>query len=186
VGLPLGWFAWGLGGMVGLGVRILAGNDDGWNLGFLAAGIAFASLLVGKYAAVTLVVNKAVAGIQFSTTPDDMLISKANEVVRERQAQGKKVNFPPGKTFETASQKSDFPADIWKEAEKRWFAIPAAEQARLMKETDQEFAAAMSSKIGEIRNKVFKGSFSPFDLLWFGLAMFTAFKIGSGLASSDD
>ena len=185
-GYSVGWVAWGLGALVGLGVRIMAGQDDGWALGFLAAGIAFVSLLGGKYLAVTLVVNKAVGEIHFSTTPDEMLVSTADDVVKERLVQGKKVNFAPGMTLEKASKRADYPADVWKEAEKRWFAIPAGEQARLIKERDQIFEAEMGKKTGELRDRIFQKSFSPFDLLWFGLAMFTAFKLGSGMASSDD
>lgn len=33
----------------------------------------------------------------------------------------------------------------------------------------------------DVRSAVFADSFGAYDLLWFGLAMFTAFRVGSGL-----
>jgi len=37
----------------------------------------------------------------------------------------------------------------------------------------------------QISTAAFKDSFGPFDLLWFALAVMTAFKIGSGMAASE-
>ncbi len=38
----------------------------------------------------------------------------------------------------------------------------------------------MGAFTDDIRGDEFKESFSPFDLLWFGLAAFTPFRLGSG------
>lgn len=69
------------------------------------------------------------------------------------------------------------PADVWAEAAKRWGEIPAAEQQKQIDETTaarRQFAEMIA---GTIKDEAFEESFNGFDLLWFGLAAFTAFRI---------
>src|SRR5262245_35725197 len=82
----IGWIAWGVGFVVGLGVRVAAGNESGFAPGITAAVLAVFALVVGKYAAVTLIVNKMNVNLPaMAVTADDMIVRKANEIVEERK-----------------------------------------------------------------------------------------------------
>lgn len=101
----VGWIAWGIGLLAGMGVRFAAGDTaHGAAPGIAAVAAAAAGVAAAKYAVVWLLVDQL------------------------------------------AGQ-----------------------------------AAANGVDVGELRSAVFEESFSPWDLLWFGLAMFTAFRVGSGL-----
>jgi hypothetical protein len=179
----VGWIAWGVGFLVGFGVRLAAGETHGGPPGVTAVGIAFLSILVGKFAAVWLVVS----GFDPKTTvtPQDMISSIADDIVKERTAKGKRVNWPPGMSSDKATEQKDYPADIWQEASKRWEQFGPVEQARRMAEQKEQMERFKSEFRGTLRTEAFKHSFSPFDILWFMLAAFTAFKIGSGLTGSE-
>jgi hypothetical protein len=180
----VGIVAWGVGGLVGLGVRLGVQEAHGFKYGGLAAGLALFALLLGKYAAVHLIV----AGIKIDAgdlkvTEQEMILSKAEDIVKDRQAKKQKVNFAPGMTLEKASKQQDFPADVWKEATSKWNALPQDERTKIMKERDRETEELLGNLKAVVRRKGFLESFSGYDLLWFGLAMFTAFRLGSGLSS---
>lgn len=78
---------------------------------------------------------------------------------------------------------------MWAKAQAKWQAVPAAqkEEERVAKQEEIKGLRdkLIDSMAGSAREEAFKASFGPLDLLWFGLAAFTAFKLGSGLASDD-
>jgi hypothetical protein len=51
----------------------------------------------------------------------------------------------------------------------------------ITRRVDSEVARASEEVTGE----VFSAMFTPWDLLWFGLAIATAFKLGSGMLSEE-
>lgn len=50
----VGWIAWGIGFVVGFGVRFMSAEEQGFMPGMIAVVIAVVSVLAGKYAAVEL------------------------------------------------------------------------------------------------------------------------------------
>ena len=181
----IGWIAWGVGGLVGLGTRLLARDHDGPPYGFVAAGIAALALVGGKFATVALVVDD-VRVPALTATDQDLVVQLADQVVEERAAKGKAVKFRPGMSVEKASKQADYPPDVWKEATKKWADLGPAGQAAKKAEHDAQAKEVVAAVRGAVRREGFKDSFTPFDLLWFGLAMFTAFRLGSGLTTDAD
>lgn len=182
----VGWVAWGVGGLVGLGVRIAAKEDDGPKFGVLAGVIAVLAILGGKYAGAHLIVADEAARLSGAAVSEDAMIGiNAYSVAKERAAKGQKVAFRPGVTAETADSKIDYPPDVWAEATKRWKAQTPAEQAGRMEALKQLQNVGLEGAKGRARDRIFQDSFSAFDLLWFGLATFTAFRLGSGITSDD-
>jgi hypothetical protein len=185
----IGWIAWLVGLLAGLGVRLAARESTGWAPGLLAAVIAVASVAAGKYFAVHFAIENAfrAASASGGEVNDELATSSiADRVVEEFQQNGKPVVWPLGSKLETASKAADYPKDVWSEAAKRYFAMPQVERESLKQELTahrQELLGAMKARI---RESAFRDSFGPFDLLWFGLVVFTAFKLGSGLVSSGD
>lgn len=177
----VGYIAWGIGLLAGIGVRVAADEDDlGMMSGFAAIISASAVIFLSKYLVVSMLVNDAMGEIptDFEVTPNDMIVGIADEVVTEWETAGKPVNWPPGMTIDEASEEVHYPKDVWAEASNRWNEIPPEEQRNQMnerKEAQQQFIEGLSETIKE---QAFEESFNGFDLLWFGLAALTAFRVG--------
>ncbi|MEZ6040656.1 MAG: hypothetical protein R3C20_09120 [Planctomycetaceae bacterium] len=180
----IGWIAWGIGLLVGISVRFAAGESDGFVPGTIAVLGAILALLAGKYAAVHLLVNHELSNADTITvTSEDMCVGIADEVVEEWETAGKPVNWAPGMTVDEAGSEADYPADIWAEAEKRWNEIPPDEQESQLEERRAAIAMLTDMMRGQITDAGFKDSFNAMDLLFFALAVYTAFKVGSGMAA---
>lgn len=110
----IGWIAWGVGLLVGLGVRFAAGESDGFGPGLTAVGMSFVSIWAGKAGAIFFLVRAAAAQGEIAGVPADPIALALASLV----------------------------------------AVPL--------------------------------TFGPLDLLWFGLAGFTAFKVGSNMASDSE
>ena len=181
----IGFVAWAVGGLVGFGVRLGAGQWEGGAPGAIAAGVAILAIVAGKYAAVSLVIGKEMNNMAIAITDADMIEKIALDICRERAGQGKRLAWPPGMTVEKASKQEDFPPDVWAEATKRWNTLAPTEKAAQRAERQKQFDEIKGLLAGGIKQAAFRDSFSPFDLLWFGLAMVTAFRLGSGTFSPD-
>ena len=162
--------------LVGLGVRLLAGQDEGVAPGVTAAVIAVLAILAGKFAAVSQVVSKVTTSLP-PVKAKDMIVDVADDICRQREAKRIPIDWPPGMSLEKASNREDYPKDVWQEASQTWDKLGLAEQERRIEER-KKFLAGLK---GNLRGWAFKDSFSGFDILWFILATATAFKLGSGL-----
>lgn len=187
----VGYVAWGIGLLVGLGVRFAAasdGIDPSPMQGVLAAVIALAAILGAKYVVIDFAVNDALGGamMEFDTNLDssDMVLGIADEIIEEKEAAGQNVKWPPGMSYEEATSEEDYPKDIWASAEKKWSALSDEEKESQIAERQQslkELQALIGEQLsGEAKKQAFMDSFTPFDLLWFGLALYTAFNVGYG------
>lgn len=116
-------------------------------------------------------------------TEQDMLSMYADDVALEWEEAGKRVAWPEGMTYEEAYDEADYPADVWAEGQARWEALSEAEQQAAMADAETTAIGALEMYKSEARQEVFLQSFSLFDLLWIGLAVFTAFKLGAGASS---
>ena len=190
-GYELGWIAWVVGLMVAAGVRVAAGEHEvGPGPGFVAAVTAVVVVVAAKFIVVHLLVANAFSEMpEVQVTDEDMTAAYATQLAEEIEAGGGTVAWPPTAQNEDAPARTRFPQDLWAKAQAKWQAVPPdqkeAERAAKKEEIEglrDEFVGALT---GNVRDEAFKASFSPYDLLWFGLAAFTAFKLGSGLASDD-
>ncbi len=183
----IGWIAWGVGALVGFGVRLMARDDQGYAPGITAAAIAVLSIIAGKFVAAMLLVSSlGIVKVTVKVSDQNMIASFADEICDDRIAKGKKIVWPPGKNREKAHLQADYPADIWQEATKKWQKLGPDEQERRKAERNKDFEELGAEFTGRLRRGVFMSSFSGFDILWFLLATITAFKLGSGLVTSED
>lgn len=180
----IGWIAWGIGFLVGVGVRYgahLGNQDETFAQGMIASVMAIGSILAAKFVLFSLLVHgpgavnlgDLVAGIP--TDDDSMIASFADDIAQDMTNRNQPIAWPPGMSYEDASRKEDYPAVIWHKAETRWNELDAeAKQERKRMRT--QLAAAMVERL----KPDFTDCFSPWDLLWVGLAAVTAFKVGVG------
>ena len=187
----VGWIAWGIGAIVGLGVRVGGQETDGLAPGALAVLIAILAIVASKYLVVSMLVDQEIPVASFSVEADaEMMISReADRIEEEYEAAGKEVKQPEGAEDDDTPLPDRYPKEIWKEATKRWNAIPPEEQKTLMKQAEAEFNEMFGELIekvkAETKKSAFQESFSPFDILWFVLAAMTAFRLGSGLTTDE-
>jgi hypothetical protein len=181
----IGYIAWGIGLLAGIGVSVAASDSDqGFSSGIAAVAAAALVIVVSKWAVVNLAIDKelaearAMAG-ENSVSTEDMIALLADEVVEEREAAGKPVTLPEV-DYATATTEQTYPADVWAEGKQRWEALDPVEQERRRDEHNRQMNEFMEAFIAGARDAAFKESFSGFDLLWFALAAMTAFRVGSG------
>lgn len=183
----VGYVAWGIGFLCGLGVQLVGGEHDGYVPGFVALLCAALSILVSKYLVISILISSAMGdapGIDLG--PENMIAFFSEQIIAEKESSGKKVKLPPAYEDEDAPVQQRFPKAIWRDAKKKWDELAPNEQTAMIEEREQIFNDAMEEIGGVMKQQAFMESFNAFDLLWFGLAAFTAFRVGSGLAGEDD
>jgi len=181
----VGWIAWGVGFLAGLGVRyaaFLSGGEASFAKGAVAALIACGSIIVAKFLVFTLMVGGIDSGELRQAANDihiddeAMIVTKAHEIAEGMLKQGKAVAWPPGVSLDTATKKRDYPANIWTQAEARWKQLPPEKQRE-----EQRLRMQVMMTLLNLSDKVqFTNSFTLWDILWFVLAIITAFKVGVG------
>ena len=124
--MEIGWVAWGIGGLVGLAVRITAREWEGFQPGAISVSVAVLAIVAGKYAAVHFTVGKELDNLTMTVTDSDMIESLTIDLCKERTAQGKRLAWPAGMSLEKAEKPEDYPRDVWAEATKKWNATPPA------------------------------------------------------------
>ena len=105
-----------------------------------------------------------------------MIATIADDLAEEATSRGETIAWPPGISQETASKQNDFPASLWQKAQTRWNQLGPKEQQDRKRE--RALLAMALSEQG--RKPDFGEFFTPWDLLWFGLAIFTAYRVGTG------
>ncbi len=193
--LEIGWIAWAIGGLVGFGVTLGNRGPGGTATGVLAVGISVMSILAGKYWAVQIAMPDAdtiVEAYAEQLDNEEFVVSYvADAVAEEFELEGKAVDWPAGVDPEQASTRAEYPPDVWTEALTRWSTLSDDGKTQFRNDREQEMRANVAAAMPELRataaEEGFLGSFGPLDILFFGLAVVTAFKIAaSGGAPEED
>ena len=181
-GMEIGWIAWGVGLLVGLGVAIGNKGEGSPAAGAVAAVIAVLAVVAGKYTMVQLVLPDAdeiVAQAMYDLDDDEFVVSYlADEVVAEFEASGKPVNWPEDIVVATASAEADYPTDVWAEAVIRWDAMSTDEREGYRAQLKEKIAVNADIFRSSIAAVGFTQTFGLMDVIFFGLAVLTAFRIG--------
>jgi hypothetical protein len=189
------WIAWGVGALVGVFVRVGAGNDAGAASGLIAVVLSLASIAAGKYATVHMIVGKEAARVEAQIaaelakpmTDDDAVMEIGDQLLTKAEQDGKTLKWPKGKDAESDRESiNDFPSDIAKDAKARWKGMSDTEKQTYKDDTMKNRAAMVKAAMAGARSAAehegFVGMFDGFDILFAVLAMVSAFKIGSDSA----
>jgi hypothetical protein len=195
-GYEVGYVAILVGFLAGAGVRVGASKwDFGWWPAITAVVIAAATIVGGKLVGVNLLLDSMVGEVQEAMqldidvaawTHENMLISNvADEIATEWEEQGRELAWPEGEFEETGFDPETiaqtYPADVWAEAVKRWGQL-ADDEKQKRREEQQQAAEDLANLSDNLSIGLSDAGwlFSPWDLLWFGLACSGAFKIAAG------
>lgn len=182
-GFEIGWIAWGIGALVGAGVAW--GTEGGKVPGVMAVVISVLAIFAGKFIALEMVVNKEVksAGEKIATlseSDEGYLISwLADAIIVKMQDEGKPVNWPAGVSPEDAQSEADYPPEIWARAKTAWLAMSDEEKQEFKQDVQEQANENIRTMAAGFRQEGFLASFGPMDILFFLLAIATAYKIGS-------
>lgn len=187
--LELGILAWAIGAAVGAAMLAGAQAEAGVPTGIAALVVALAAIAGGKLIAVEMAIRSELGAIvedheQQLRTDDAFAITYvADDVLVEYEDAGREINYPETADLDAPSGASDYPPDVWATAETRWNAMTPDEKEQVRQTAIDNTQAAIAFVTDLARTEGFKSSFSLFDLLWFGLGGFSAFKLGAGLSS---
>lgn len=187
-GFEIGWVAWGIGALVGLGFRLGAKDLGTPATGVLAAAVALLAVLAGKYTVVYLYTHEYLADHTVSpelASSDEFVLScVADGVIEEWQSAGRFVQWPNGVDPDAAATESDYPPAAWAEAEARWAAMTPADQQAFRDGVVAFYTTSDPVAEAALSIGAFFASFGFFDLLWIGLAVATAFRMGAASGSA--
>jgi len=177
--MEVGWIAWGIGVLVGLGVRkAMKPEQLNVRIGLLAGAVALLAVAVGKYASVYMAIESARA--QPITMTDELAISYlADDVIKERLDSGGEVAWPHGEPGEELDSEDDYPADVWAEGKSRWSEMGPGGQGEYKVKLKTQIRENFDRFAPEMQMQGFASSFEAIDLLFLGLAVYTAFRLGS-------
>jgi hypothetical protein len=185
--LEIGWIAWGVGLLCGLGAMMAVRDDADHLTGGIAAVVAIASVAGGKYLAVHYFVQDFTAGMtQIELTDSDAQVYMADQLIPEYEASGTPLKWSEGMTAEDADTLDKYPENLQKDVLARWEAMSMGERESYRASVQATLRHDISSAIGAVESEGFFASFGPLDILFVFLAVATAFKLGSGGFGGDD
>jgi hypothetical protein len=177
-GYEIGWLAWGIGLLVGVGVHFGGKGKLGTHTGLLAGALAALAVAGGKYGVVYATLDREL-GSAPAVTDENVISFIADDVVAARLDAGEPVEWPAGVDPDEAWVESDYPPDVWAEAAAHWDSLDATGR--------DEWRAYANPSIDTmaLTNEIYTSTFNAFDLLWFALAIGSAFKIGAGSGGAE-
>lgn len=184
--MEIGWVAWGIGLLVGVAVGSAARDEAGATTGGIAVVIAVLSILGGKWAVIELLAQREIGAIDEEIAAlvimdEDCIVRIADETHDAWLDAGYTINFPVGYTIETAYLEEHYPSDLWRAAAQEWDALGLNGQDEMRDEMRGEVREEALAQLGKAKGSAFQASFSLFDIVFFGLAIITAFKVGAGV-----
>lgn len=172
----LGWIAWGIGFLVGVGSNIGSQNQGGLIHGALAVLVALVCLFAGKVGGAAISVNRYVAQnpAEFEVTQELVISYIADDVAEEMFEQGTELVWPEhmDDIDAVATSQVDYPPEVWTEAQRRWDGWDESQR--------QYYRDQAELNAGSMGLMAVFGTFatlSPWDLLWAGLCLVTAGRI---------
>ena len=190
-GYEVGWVAWGVGGLVGFGVVLGSSGNRSRTAGIIAVVITVMALMAAKYTTVQLVLadgseitEALVSGLQ----DDELVVSYiADDVVVEFMSDDIPVHWPVGVDPSQATTQVEYPADVWTIAQSRWDGMVLTEREEYRSSLEEMVTANLALALDELRGELaqvgFIGSFGFLDIIFFGLAIATAYKVAAVAAT---
>lgn len=172
--------AWGIGAIVGFAIA-KTGRTGGLP-GVAAVLITIVAIMAGKYGTFEIAMHKVrqinqevLAGVDGSD--EAVLLAGVHKRARERVDAGDELVWPDGMTIDDAETQEDYPQELWEEVEQEWKAKSDAEREALRQQHVEDVKESLKMLDGlfdGMKNAMFWGSFGLRDLLFFGLAIYTA------------
>lgn len=185
----IGWIAWGVGILTGLGVQAVARQYADVVSGVIAAVIALVAVIGGKFATASLVAEDFTKqiGTSIRATDQDALVRIATSIADDLESKGHVIDWPRGQSNETAVEQHHFPREVWSDATKKWRAMKPEEKTAFKTAMEEQVKAFVDAAGDEaVQEMVFSESFGLKDVLFLFLAVCSAYAVGSGAGLNSD
>ena len=166
-----GLIAWGIGGLVGFAMAKLT-PERSVKLGIYAAALAALGLAIGKVATVRMMVP--VYGLEMVRSNEELLAAAFADDMRRNEKYSAEVSLQLAALSANDTVPDVLFAKMMDEAQLRMANAPAEERERVA----ASFAGGILADLDV--GEQFGSSLSLFDLLWFFLAIGSAFKLMRG------
>lgn len=180
------WSIWLIGTLVGLTAWCVSKGSGRYRLGMAAMLFTLLAFLSIHISLQYISVEQRQAQVEtLSNDPEGHLWSIATEIAEEWQDAGRTLDWPNGANVSNALHESDFPVDVWSEANKRWNAMSPEEQ-REEKLFQQALRSALNTQVasaGGVQRLVLRDAIAhlpPLTFLFLVLGLFTAYRFGAG------
>lgn len=178
--MEIGWVAWGIGALVGVAMAAVA-QQTGPALGAAAVVITILSIVGGKYASVQVAISAALGDESeiFAAYESEEFLTGflADAEVERRTLENEPINWPAGVDPTAAEAKADYPPEVWAVADEAWSKMTPEQQEEFKQERITEGRTNVAAYADAIAGEAFTESFGAMDILFFGLAVFTAFRL---------
>lgn len=179
--VEVGYVAWAIGGLVGFGTAL--GTKEGSSASAaIAVLITIIAICGGKYAAIHFAMSNELSKLPATASElsDEFCTSLlADEICDQKIMDGEKVNWPPGSSADTAENQGDYPTEIWTEAANGWSGMDAETRQKVRDEFLKSRDAALQGLRGQMANNAFLASFGLIDIIFFVLAIITAWRLAA-------
>ncbi len=180
--IEIGWLAWGIGAAVGAAVAW--GSEGTPAMGVAAVIISVLAIVGGKYISVEMALAKEMGNadeyINTMTEDEENLIFwMADLVVAQIEEAGGTVAWPKGARPDGLGTKDEYPREIWTQAQQALATMTPENKDEFKELVRQQMDENIAMNTADLKKEGFLASFSLFDVLFFFLAIGTAYKIGS-------
>lgn len=173
-GYHVGFVAWGVGFLAGLGVMIGSRAQGGVGYGLLASAIALVCIMGGKYAEASLEVERMAA--EHAHVDESNAVEYLRAVISDEMNEAGTLSDAD---WERMGEDDAWPSRVQEAAEARWAAMGETERAAFIERRAGENAAQANEYRGVATFVLFLVSFGLWGFLWTGLAVASAYKLGS-------
>ena len=168
-GYELGLLAIVVGGLCGFGMGMGNAGRGGAGAGLVAAFVTFLAIMGGKFAVVQVMLDDFLQSEAVVFDEEASLDAIAGQVYQEFDASGQDMG----------EEGDEWPSAVWSETCARWQAMSGAEREQFTADLQRQYQTDMAAARPVIGVVAFLFSFGLMDLVFFGLALSTAFKIGA-------
>lgn len=180
----IGWIAIGVGFLVGAGVRAGASEDsDGTVPGLLSVGISVGSIVLAKYMVIYFLFGGGMDLNMITYTDEDMIEQYVTEIIEQKEEAGEEITLP--EEVYDIPMSEYYPKEIWEAASAQWNELSEDEKSAEIKQTEEEVRKSIEEISSSMKYEVFKASFGGMDILFFLIAAYTAFNVGSGRSEEE-
>ncbi len=170
-GYELGIVAWLVGVGVGFGVAHGTGGKGRPLVGVLAALLAVATILGGKVATAHFAAQDFIHADGSDLDEADLFNCYVDKVALEYEGNGADLSEPEGDQV--------YPPEVVHAAEARWTAMSPDEREAFRSEWFAQRTQELEQNSEAVMLMALLWSLSPYDLLWMGLAVATAYRLGA-------
>jgi phosphate/sulfate permease len=170
-GYELGIVAWLVGVGVGVGVALGMGGKGRPMIGVMAALLAFVTILGGKVATAHFAAQDYIHTDGSDMDEMDLFNCYVDKVALEYEGNGTDLSEPVGDAV--------YPPEVVRVAEARWAAMGPDEREAFRAEWFSQRTQELEQNSQAVMLMALLWSFSPYDLLWMGLAVASAYRLGA-------